>query len=271
MTKVYAKKRFGQNFISDPNLIQKIVSLLGDNPNILVIEIGPGIGALTTQLVRKFKQIIAIEIDQDLVNHLQQNFQVPNLEILSADILKIDFEELIKKYQKPNQKVYLISNLPYYITGEILFKTLNSSSLFTKAVFMMQKEVAQRICAHKNENNYNNLSIAAEFYAERKYEFTVSKNKFNPIPKVDSAIVSLTFRNDYQNQIKNDQEFIQFVRVLFNNRRKTILNNLTNLTKEKSIAQELLNSVKINSQLRPENIDLVEFINLFNAFTNKIK
>ena len=217
-----AKKYYGQNFISDLNLINRIVDVLDQNKNQLIIEIGPGKGALTKELVKRFDKVVVIEIDQDMVEILKAKFDHSNLEIIQADVLEIDLKQLISKYDY--EKISIISNTPYYITSEILFKTLQISDLLTKAVFMLQKEVALRICSNKNENNYNNLSIACQFYSQRNFEFVVNKKMFYPIPKVDSAIISLTFNDIYKKQINDDKKFIEFVRILFNNKRKTNLN-----------------------------------------------
>ncbi|WP_434328664.1 16S rRNA (adenine(1518)-N(6)/adenine(1519)-N(6))-dimethyltransferase RsmA [Mycoplasma capricolum subsp. capricolum] len=257
-----AKKYYGQNFISDLNLINKIVDVLDQNKDQLIIEIGPGKGALTKELVKRFDKVVVIEIDQDMVEILKTKFNHSNLEIIQADVLEIDLKQLISKYDYKN--ISIISNTPYYITSEILFKTLQISDLLTKAVFMLQKEVALRICSNKNENNYNNLSIACQFYSQRNFEFVVNKKMFYPIPKVDSAIVSLTFNNIYKKQINDDKKFIEFVRILFNNKRKTILNNLNNIIQNKNKALEYLKTLNISRNLRPEQLDIDEYIKLFN-------
>ncbi|WP_035358780.1 16S rRNA (adenine(1518)-N(6)/adenine(1519)-N(6))-dimethyltransferase RsmA [[Acholeplasma] multilocale] len=267
---IKAKKKFGQNFISDDNLITKIVNILGDNPNQLIIEIGPGTGALTKKLVKKFDQVVAIEIDEDMEAILKNKITEDNFHFVLSDVLEVNFEELIKKYKtNPEQKVSLISNMPYYITSEILFRSFALHSELEIAVFMMQKEVAVRLCANQGENNYNNLSIAAEFYADKKYEFTVNKGMFRPIPQVDSAIVSLKFKEENISRVNDDLKFIAFVRKLFNNKRKTILNNLGSLTNDKDLARTLLDESKIDHARRPEVISMDEFITLFNNYTNK--
>ncbi|UZK64290.1 16S rRNA (adenine(1518)-N(6)/adenine(1519)-N(6))-dimethyltransferase RsmA [Mycoplasma mycoides subsp. capri] len=261
-----AKKYYGQNFISDLNLINRIVDVLDQNKDQLIIEIGPGKGALTKELVKRFDKVVAIEIDQDMVEILKTKFNHSNLEIIRADVLEIDLKQLISKYDY--EKISIISNTPYYITSEILFKTLQISDLLTKAVFMLQKEVALRICSNKNENNYNNLSIACQFYSQRNFEFVVNKKMFYPIPKVDSAIISLTFNDIYKKQVNNDKKFIDFVRLLFNNKRKTILNNLNNIVQNKNKALEYLNTLNISSNLRPEQLDIDQYIKLFNLIYN---
>lgn len=264
---IRAKKHFGQNFISDKNLINKIVNTLDADENTLIIEVGPGTGALTQKLVQKFNKVIAIEIDEEMEPILEAKINSSNFKLILADVMEVDFKKIIDEEKTdPNQKVAIISNMPYYITSELLFKVFTLNSLITKAVFMMQKEVATRVCANKGENNYNNLSIAAEFYADKKYEFTVHRGMFRPIPKVDSAIVSFVFKNDNLQLVNDDKAFIAFVRKLFNNKRKTILNNLTNLTNDKTKALEILQSIKIDEQLRPERISMLEFVKIFNNY-----
>jgi len=261
---VAAKKRYGQNFISDGNLINKILNLLGEEKNSLVIEIGPGTGALTTKLVKRFAKVIAIEIDQEMETILKEKISDENFELIIADVLEIDLRELIGKQTQQFDHLYLISNTPYYITGEILFKTLHLNDILTKAVFMLQKEVALRLCAGVNENNYNNLSIACAFFAQSKYEFLVNKKMFRPIPKVDSAVVSLTFHTRYLDQVVDKWRFLDFVRTLFNNRRKTILNNLTRVVNNKTKAAEILTQSGVDWQLRPENLTLENYLAIFN-------
>lgn len=262
--KIEAKKKFGQNFISDQNLINKIVSILGDDKDQLIIEIGPGTGALTKMLAQKYNKVIGVEIDRDMEPILKKTIPNDNFELFLSDVLLVDLEKLIKeKKQHQNQKVSIISNMPYYITSEILFRTLKVSDILTKAVFMMQKEVAIRVCSYKGENNYNNLSVACEFFADKKYEFTVPKHMFSPVPKVDSAIISLTFKDEYTSQIKDKKKFLLFLRKIFNNRRKTILNNLTNITNNKTLSNEILNELKIDKTLRPEVIGLPDFIKIY--------
>ncbi|AUB32172.1 16S rRNA (adenine(1518)-N(6)/adenine(1519)-N(6))-dimethyltransferase RsmA [Spiroplasma floricola] len=258
----FAKKKFGQNFISDKNLIKKIIDILNQDPNHLIIEIGPGRGALTKELVNRFKKVIAIEIDYDMETILKSEIDSDKFELIINDCLEVNFKEIIK--ENKFNRVSLISNTPYYITSEIIFKTLKISKLLDKAIFMVQKEVAQRICAKPNENNYNNLSVATQLYSDVKYEFTVNKNMFKPIPKVDSAIISFEFNDINLNKVKDDIKFIAFVRKIFNNKRKTILNNLTNITNNKQTSLNILTKLNIKENLRPENITLDQFIEIYN-------
>ncbi|AGR42546.1 16S rRNA (adenine(1518)-N(6)/adenine(1519)-N(6))-dimethyltransferase RsmA [Spiroplasma diminutum] len=258
----FAKKKFGQNFISDKNLIKKIIDILDQDEDHLIIEIGPGRGALTKELVNRFAKVIAIEIDRDMEQILNSEISSNKFELIMKDCLEVNFKELLQN--EKFKKVSLISNTPYYITSEIIFRTLSISKNLNKAIFMVQKEVAQRICAKANEKNYNNLSVAAQLYSNVEYEFTVNKNMFKPIPKVDSAIISLTFNENNLSKVKDDIKFVSFVRKLFNNKRKTILNNLTNITNNKEKALDILNKININENLRPENINVEQFIEMYN-------
>ncbi|ARU90883.1 dimethyladenosine transferase [Spiroplasma clarkii] len=262
----FAKKKFGQNFITDRNLIKKIISILDPEPNQLVIEIGPGRGALTKELVQNFKKVVAIEIDKDMEALLKTEINSDNFELITQDVLQVNLKELISSEYK---KISLISNTPYYITSEIIFRAFDLAKDLDKAVFMVQKEVAQRICAKQNENNYNNLSVAAQFYSDVKYELTVSKNMFRPVPKVDSAVITLTFKNQNLIKVNDDKEFIAFVRKLFNNKRKTILNNLSSVLGDKTKSLTILEDLKIATNLRPENISLEDFIKIYKEVQNE--
>lgn len=261
-----AKKHFGQNFITDQNLIHKIVDLVPVDKNQpgLVIEIGPGKGALTKELIKRFPKVIAIEVDSDMTDYLAKSIPSPNLELLTADVLKIDFVDLIQKYANQDQPVYLISNLPYYITSPILFQVFAASPHLKKAIFMMQEEVARRLTAEKNTSNYNNLSVAASFYADKKYEFIVKNHFFHPQPKVDSAVISLSFKDQFLKEVEQPEKFIAFVRQMFNQRRKTIVNNLGNYLNDKNQAKQIIEQLKLNPQLRPENLGLEDFLKIFN-------
>lgn len=273
---IRTKKKFGQNFIYDKNLINKIIKTLENEETIfnnkknLVIEIGPGLGALTEELLKKFSKVIAIEIDKDLSEVLKKKFASSNFELIIEDVLKINFQEIIDKNKKKFDNIYLISNLPYYITTPILFKTLPILKKFKKVVFMMQKEVAERITADVGDSNYNNLSVVSEFYSIRKYEFTVKKTNFKPVPKVDSAIVSFFYNNEKET-VNDSIRFVNFVRILFNNRRKTILNNIDRIVNDKELSKQILEAANIDSGLRAENISLNNFINLYKKFTKIYK
>ncbi|WP_338969751.1 16S rRNA (adenine(1518)-N(6)/adenine(1519)-N(6))-dimethyltransferase RsmA [Spiroplasma endosymbiont of Labia minor] len=255
-----AKKQFGQNFITDKNLIGKIISLLGDKKEMLIIEIGPGRGALTRNLVRKFSQVIAIEIDRDLEIYLKSEIKDSNFELVMKDVLDLNLDEFIKTKNINNFPVAIISNLPYYITSEILFKVFSSSHKIVSAIFMMQKEVAERITSKVDGKKYNNLTVISNYFSKPKYEFTVKRNLFNPEPKVDSAIVSFDFSKSLSKNYEFDIFFTKTIRKLFNNKRKTILNNLQNVLITKKDGQNILKNVDIDINLRPENISIEEFI-----------
>ncbi|AKU80319.1 16S rRNA (adenine(1518)-N(6)/adenine(1519)-N(6))-dimethyltransferase RsmA [Spiroplasma turonicum] len=255
------KKKFGQNFITDGNLISKILSFLPKEKNQLIIEIGPGQGALTRKLTELYDKVIAIEIDKDLEIYLKDNIKAKNFELIINDVLDLDFNNLIEN--NPFEKVSIISNTPYYIVSPILFKCFDIHNYLSKAILMVQKEVGERICANKNTKNYNNLSVASNFFCKPKYLFSINRKLFKPIPLVDSALIELDFEINLTNQVEDKTDFINFIRLLFNNKRKTILNNLTNVLKNKDKAFSILLSSNIESNLRPENISVDEFIKIY--------
>ncbi|ASP28765.1 dimethyladenosine transferase [Spiroplasma corruscae] len=257
-----AKKKFGQNFITDGNLIEKIISQLSNESDQLVIEIGPGQGALTKKLVKKYKKVIAIEIDKDLENILLSSIVEENFELIIGDFLEVDLNKIIK--QNNFKKVSIISNTPYYIISPIIFKCFESQEFLSKAVLMVQKEVGERICAEPSNKNYNNLSIISKFYSTPKYLFTINRNLFKPVPLVDSALIELNFEKNSVLKVKDPNNFAQFLRKIFNNKRKTILNNLANYLKSKDKSEDILTKHNIKLNLRPENLTLDDYIILFN-------
>ncbi|AKX34710.1 dimethyladenosine transferase [Spiroplasma litorale] len=262
-----AKKKFGQNFITDGNLIEKIISYLPNEKDQLVIEIGPGKGALTKKLVNQFSKVIAIEIDKDLETILKTSIKNDNFELIIEDFLNVDLENIIKKHNF--KKVSIISNTPYYIISSIIFKCFSLQKHITKAVFMVQKEVGERICANINSKNYNNLSVISNYYATPKYLFTINRKLFKPIPEVDSALIEFDFTKNKLGIIKDNEKFTDFVRTLFNNKRKTILNNLSMYTKNKVIASNYILNLKLDPNLRPENLTTDDFISLYKEVNNE--
>ncbi|WP_342268890.1 16S rRNA (adenine(1518)-N(6)/adenine(1519)-N(6))-dimethyltransferase RsmA [Spiroplasma endosymbiont of Aspidapion aeneum] len=260
----FAKKRFGQNFITDSNLIKKIVSTLNNNYD-YVIEIGPGKGALTRLLVDKFNKVIAIEIDkdfEDILNHINNK----KLNIVWGNFLEIDFEKYINK----SDKIAFISNTPYYLTSQIIFRLFEMSKTFNikDVVLMVQKEVGERICAKVGEKKYNNLSVACNLFSNPTYKFTVKRNMFFPIPKVDSCIISFDFVNcKYKSFDQNN--IIKMVRKLFNGKRKTILNNLRNTYPEIVNPHVMLETLSINHQLRPNELSVDKYIMIYNSLISQ--
>lgn len=261
---LYAVKNFGQNFIVDQNTLLSIAEVSGVNKDINVIEIGPGIGSLTDVLLDKAHKVLAYEIDKKLIGVLEDLFyEYYNFALINEDILKADIKKDIEEHLGYKKDIYIISNLPYYITTPIIMKLLELKLPVKKMVFMMQKEVADRIVANKGGKDYNNLSIAVKYYADAKKVLNVSRNIFIPKPNVDSAVVLLEPRAD-KYQVEDEQVFFKLVRNAFKARRKTLVNNLRDeydITKEK--LEQMLKDLNININARAEELSIEEFILLY--------
>lgn len=250
---VYAKKKFGQNFLIDQNIIKKIIDV-SQPKNKNIIEIGPGRGALTKILVKEAKKLDCFEIDPDMVEILKKEIHNDNFTLNQMDFLETDLQ---------NYKNYdVIANIPYYITTDILFKIFDQVENFNNAILMVQKEVAQRIIAKKNSPDYSKLSLTCQYLADCKLEFIVKANSFNPVPKVDSAIISLKFKKN----VENYSELKEFFKLCFLARRKKLTYSLTNKFSTNAIkkAYEKLN---IDENIRIQQLDLDEIVKLYQYLT----
>lgn len=266
---IQIKKRFGQNFLIDDNVLNKIIDLAAINEEDLVIEIGPGLGSLTQYLVQKAKHVLAYEIDRDLINILKDTFKENAFTLIHDDVLNRDIDADIKALNISYKRVILVANLPYYITTPILMKCLEESKIIDTMVVMMQFEVAKRITALNNSKDYNALSIMVQYRAIANYGFKVPKNVFIPAPNVDSAVIRLDFTDHYINQVHDEPFFIQFVKACFKQRRKTLLNNLSHFfSEDKTKIIDHLGRCGINPQVRAEMLPLERFIELANYFSN---
>lgn len=257
------KKKYGQNFLKDSNIISKIVSISGITKNDLVIEVGPGKGILTKELARCSKEVICYEIDKDLIPHLdtlKESFH--NINFIYDDFLNRKIKEDIKDITY--QHIYFISNVPYYITTPILMKLMDSGISFEKIIMMVQKEVGERFSAKPKSKNYSSITVYLNYYYDIAKEFDVSRNKFTPPPNVDSCIVSLTRKKELI-PLKDKDCFFQLVRDSFQFKRKNIKNNLKDYDLKK--IEEVL--IKHNYQLtsRAEELPLNIFIELSNILS----
>lgn len=212
------KKSLGQHFLTDNNIIHKIINAIKAEKKDRIIEIGPGTGALTKWLVEKFDDVHVIEIDERAVSVLKSNFK--NLTIHQQDVLKVNWKELVA----PEGKTYVIGNLPYYITSPILFALLEHRALFEDAILMMQKEVADRLVAVPSNKQYGILSVQTQLMSTPEFLFNVSPNSFNPPPKVMSTVLRLTFNKP--EMACSDKALKMVVRTAFNQRRKKLSNAL---------------------------------------------
>lgn len=265
----------GQNFLVDRNIIEKIIDAAELTENTLVIEIGPGMGALTQVAAEKAGKVIAVEIDRHLIPVLGEVVgHLDNVEIINQDILKTDINELIESEKKnfatsdhEIDKVVILGNLPYYITTPIIMGILERQIEMDTMVIMMQKEVAERIVAEPGGKTYGALSIACQFFCETNYVTTVPRTVFQPQPKVDSAVLRLDKRTELPWEIGagGRKLFFEVVRAGFNRRRKTLLNALTALGIDKTELRSILDGAGVEPSRRAETLSIQEFANVANA------
>ena len=269
---IRTKKSFGQNFLTDLNVLKNIVEAADITANDNVIEIGPGIGALTEQLAQAAGEVLALEIDQDLIPVLKEVLSpYDDVKVINQDVLQANLPELIKKeFKDPSRPIKVVANLPYYITSPILMNLLASPVEWATICVMMQKEVAQRLTAKPGTKQYGALTLAIEYQMQAKIAFDVSRKVFVPAPNVDSAIVVLTPRtNPLPVQPFDKQKLFGFIRGCFAHRRKSLWNNLQSVIGKDPAAKEkmtaVLTQLDISPQIRPEKLTLEQFIELANA------
>lgn len=255
------KKKFGQNFLVDENIINKIIEKSDITKETAVIEIGPGLGALTEKLLHAAGHVMAYEIDDDLIPILTNNFKDQNhFTLIHQDILKSDVEQDIAKHLKGFKEIIVVANLPYYITTPILLGLIEKGLPIDRYVCMMQKEVALRLTGKPSTKDYNSLSIAIQYRTTGKIVINVPKNVFVPAPNVDSSVIRLDKLPQPAADVKNEEHFFKLVRGSFTQRRKTLLNNLQlilNISKEE--IEEELNNIGISPQVRAEALSIQDF------------
>ena len=261
------KKSFGQNFLTDTNILQKIVDTAEIDENVNVIEIGPGIGALTEFLAENAAEVMAFDIDERLVPILADTLRdFDNVRVVNEDILKSDLQARIKEFANPNLPIKVVANLPYYITTPILMHLIESGIPFSEFVVMMQREVADRISAQPNSKSYGSLSIAVQYYMTAKVAFIVPRTVFVPAPNVDSAILKMVRRDQPAVEVNDEAFFFKVSKASFTHRRKTLWNNLTSYFGKSNEVKTKLESALDNAELSPsvrgEALDLQEFARL---------
>lgn len=266
------KKSLGQNFLTDINVLHKIVEAAEINADDDVIEIGPGIGALTEQIAKEAHQVLAFEIDERLIPVLHDTLApYSNIEVVQQDILKSNLKEMIVKYFDGKHQIKIVANLPYYITTPIIMHLLATKIDFATIVVMMQKEVAQRLTAAPKTKDYGSLSIAVQYYTNAEIAFIVSRTVFVPQPKIDSAVVKLDPR-EYSEHPDDEDAFMQLVKGCFAHRRKNLWNNLQSIYGKKAEVKDkltqILADIGIEKSIRPEALTISDFIRLSNALIN---
>ena len=267
-----AKKRFGQNFLIDERVINNIIeksNILNDD---VVIEIGPGLGNLTEELLNTGSKVIAFEIDNDMINILNDRFKDrDNLVVINKDILQVDIQDIIEKYVG-DKKIKVVANLPYYITTPIMFKLFKYASYIDTMTIMVQKEVAERIIAGPGSKDYGVLSINTRFYGISEKLFDVPNTSFTPAPNVTSSVVKISMEK--LSGVQDEDTFFKLVKASFAQRRKKIINSIENsnmINIQKDRLRSILENRDISENTRAEEVNIEKYVEISNAIYNEIK
>lgn len=261
------KKGLGQNFLIDAAVLSDIVEAADIDGDTCVLEIGPGMGALTCELAKAAEKVVAVEIDTSILPVLQKNLaEFTNVTIVNQDILKVDLSALLTKHFG-NRKVKVIANLPYYITTPIIMKLLEESQNISSIVVMIQREVAQRLAANAGSKDYGAITVAVQYRAEVVPIRDVPPEAFHPVPKVWSSVIRLSLRQHPPVQVKDEALFFRLVKAAFAQRRKTFLNSVGNfagLSLDKALAKALLQKLHIPETVRGEALSIQQFAQITN-------
>jgi 16S rRNA (adenine1518-N6/adenine1519-N6)-dimethyltransferase len=255
-----AKKKFGQNFLVSDEIITQIVKKAEITNEDVVLEIGPGLGTLTKELLKNAKKVIAVELDEDMIEILKGRFLADNLEIINDDILQLDLNEVTNKYGK----IKVVANLPYYITTPIVMKLLESKYDIKTITVMVQKEVGERICSSNLDRENSAITIAINYYANAKMVLDVPRDLFFPSPDVDSVVVRLDVLEKPPVDVFDEKLFFRIVKMAFSQRRKTILNSLSSMEFSKEKVREVLDKLGLDQKLRAEDLSISDFANISN-------
>ena len=253
------KKKFGQNFLKDENVLNKIIKEANLPSDTLVIEIGAGSGALTEKLQIVSSNVLSYEIDLELKDTLLEKFSNSNVKFIFDDFLNRDIKDDIKEYK--NKNIYVVANIPYYITTPIIEKIISSDIDISKVILMVQKEVGERFSATPGNKNYGSISVFLNYYYDIKELFVVSKNCFIPKPNVDSVVISLEKKTN-KLKVQDEEKFFKLIRDSFQYKRKNLKNNLKNYDLEK--VEEVLKRKNKDLTARAESLDLETFIEIAN-------
>ncbi len=270
---IRANKSLGQNFLIDENVVEKIIGGSDVNNNDLIIEIGPGLGTLTKFLLEKANKVISIELDKKMIKILEDRFSLyDNFQLLHGDILKVDLSSLIREEKENSniKQVKIVANLPYYITTPIIMKLLEEELDLNSITVMVQKEVADRLIATPGGKDAGAITYSVYYYATSESILEVPKNSFIPEPEVTSKVIKLILRKTPPVSVKNKEVMFKIIKSSFMQRRKTLLNALTNtkvfLNKEEGI--RILNKLDLPYDIRAEKLTLQDFANLTDEYLN---
>lgn len=262
---IVANKSLGQNFLIDDEIVENIVQSANVKKQDMVIEIGPGLGTLTSKLLEIAGKVIAIELDDRMINILQDRFSLyNNFKLLHEDVLKVDLNQLIDENMEGIKRVKIVANLPYYITTPIIMKLLEDKLKIDSITVMVQKEVADRITAIPGEKNTGAITYSVYYYAEPKEICFVSKDCFIPSPKVNSEVIQLDIRKNPAVETKSEMIFFKVIKASFMQRRKTLLNALLNgnVIQNKDEGKKLLEKLNLSENVRGENLTIEQFAKL---------
>ena len=260
--KLYPNKGYGQNFIIEPRIVQKIAEASLLDQNTAVIEIGPGIGALTEQLAKNAHEVLAFEIDKKLISVLNETLRdYNNVTVLNEDFLQCALSEHFDELSNRNENVVVVANLPYYITTPIIFKIVESMIKIKAMTLMVQKEIAERFLAKPNTKDYNALSVILQYLYQMEVIMKVSPFVFIPKPAVDSVVIRLV--PQVRKKLEQEKAFFLLIKACFNQRRKTINNNLKEYLNDQTKVDELLLKADIAKERRAESLSMNDFLRLY--------
>jgi 16S rRNA (adenine1518-N6/adenine1519-N6)-dimethyltransferase len=257
-------KKLGQHFLKNPYVLNKIISCIFPHSDDVIIEIGAGKGALTFPLAERAGKVIAIERDRELVSFLKRE-KIQNLSIHEGDVLKVDFKGLIRDENSLQRTLKIVGNLPYSISSPILFKVYEHKELFSLCVFLLQKEVADRVCASPGSKKFAPISILFQNAFETNIRARINPQSFSPPPKVTSALVTLKKREKPLYPLKNEEKFRRFLKASFQSRRKTLFNNLILGGYCRDHLDEVFQNLSLEKRIRPEQLSIDGFHSLFES------
>lgn len=257
-------KSLGQNFIIDESVCPKMAEMLNAGKSTGVIEIGTGVGVLTKELCRVAGKVVAIELDERLFPILEETLaDYDNFELVKGDVMKLDLNTLISDKFEGYDEVKVCANLPYYITSPVIMTLLESNLPISEIEVMVQREAAERLCAKIGSREAGAVTVAVNFYGDAEILFDVYRASFMPSPNVDSAVIKIALRNEPEFEVKDEKRLFQVVKGAFAQRRKTLVNSLSNtIGKSKSDITNALGRLNLDSNIRAEKLTMEDFVNL---------
>lgn len=265
------QKKFGQNFLIDPHVLDKIINAAEITKEDCIIEIGPGIGSVTQALLDHAGKVISIEIDDQLIPILTEQFgECEHFQLIHKDVLKVDLHALIQE-ESPNRRIKVVANLPYYITTPIIMMLLENNLPIESITVMVQKEVADRMASAPGSKQYGAITVAMKYYCDTYLVANVPQNCFMPRPNVDSAVIKLTLHQEPIVDINNEKQLLKIIKAAFSQRRKTLLNTLTSngdLGLGKEEIKNILDESGIGASTRGEMLSLEDYAMLSNYIDN---